>query len=259
MIRCILFCCLVFGFQDITAQQRKTPNAKVSKPLTKWNSSDILLITKKSIKFNRQSSAIHFLQESDPLYFYVWDSRDRSTSTRDFVRNAFPYLRNTFSKKVQFIDDELGKAYLKVRANPFKPVKGERIVGSGTFVSNDRHNGIITTFYDIYAEFVDTSWAIKGTFVCFQSDGISNIPQLIQYSHIDEYGQENFLHPLSTAKGSTEFDLIADVVHFMRFADASDLKGAMIPAGAFVKCENKYYLNETKSNIQILGLWPPKL
>lgn len=209
------------------------------------------------MKINYKNTALGLLDHIDPYSFTMCEDSDHSDieykrSVGLSVVNEFPKISPLFKDKIQYISDPFHDAYLKGKHKLTSVIDAEPIDESGTFVSRSSNSETNTIFYHIKTEGKDSEFKINSIIFFFTKETNKEKPSLAIIIQRNSKGYKTYLSETAANNGMDAMQIISDIFSLVLFLKYCDIETKIIPAN---KKENHIgikYVNETKSNIEIL-------
>lgn len=209
------------------------------------------------MKISDKNTALGLLEKIDPFSFTVCEDSEHSSQEYKTkfglsVVREWPKIVHRFKEKIQYISDPFYQAYNSAAHKLSSVIDAEDIHESGTFISRSSPSETNTIFYDIATEGKGSDFKLTAVIFFFTKDTNREKPSLAMYVQRNSKGIKNYISETGHKYGIDGMQVIADVFTLILFMKYAELQTKII------KSEKKdfhigiKYVNETKSNIEIL-------
>ena len=139
------------------------------------------------MKFSKANTALHFLDDNDPMAYSVCPPERNNVDVINFVRQEFDALRPAFASNIFYTSPNFQQSFLK--GDWPKDVGGPPNDGAvrGTWIAQGDGDFTQTTFFDLsYTQRPSGAFGYRGTLIMMMSHPEVKIPELyICFHHGD--------------------------------------------------------------------------
>lgn len=209
------------------------------------------------MKFNCNNNALHLLDHIDPYAFRMYRDHENSgqayaTQVGLSVCEQFPKVASLFAKKKRFISESFDKVYNETKHSLAKVIDAEPMDESGTFIASASPSETNTIFYWIKTEGKGADFRIDAVIFSFRCHTKTDKPSLTMIVQRNNNGFKSYLPSEAIEAGLDEIGVISDIYTMLLFIKYCPIETKMIKAGKKDKVVGNKYVNETKSDIEIL-------
>lgn len=213
------------------------------------------------MKINKNNTAIHLLDHMDAASFRLIDDSGQTTfqqkmTLANSVIEKWPALKQRFNKKIQYISDPFYEAYNRASHKLVNVLDKEPINESGTFIYRASPGETNTIFYSIETWGKDKDFEMDVTIIFFSKEHKKDKPALgllVQRRPGMPIGYSRFYASKKAEdSGISAISVIGDIFTMLLFMKYCELQTKVIKAGKKDNHIGIKYVNETKSNIEIL-------
>jgi len=209
------------------------------------------------MKISERNTALGLLREMNPMSFTIDEDGEHSTIEykRAFglsVVANWPLIKDQFSSNVRYISDSFYQAYNKSLPKLIPVLGEEEIEESGTFVSRSSPSETNTIFYSIHIGKKDPEFYSSCVVFIFTKQTSHEKPSLSIYVQRNSKGIKQYISETGAKNNVDHLSVFAHVYTLLLFIKYCEIETKIVKAG---KKENHIgikYVNESKSNIQIL-------
>lgn len=205
------------------------------------------------MKLNDHTNALRFLNPADPLVFSTAKKRREIPQVAHFIDREFPALRPSFNQRKQLISSPFLRAYERSQSKLAEVIGKQPICQSGTFIlpTDPGHNN--TIFYDLFVgAAVNGEMRVDGSIIGFSKAKEMAEPYLFALWHASPNASYTYSTPTSEDYTMTAEDWFTFVYRMLLFLRYCKLETKTIAAGARGSHGQEKYVNETKSDVEIL-------
>lgn len=210
------------------------------------------------MKINRHNTAIHFLDEREPLKFGFSMKGNYDPMATGIlqarVKDAFPSMRTRCNTgKVQYISDPFEEAYDRAKDRLTLDMDKDIVKQSGVFIfRHKRGGGKNTIFYSMDAHpDKEKGYLMKGSVIAFSTMKHQPIPALFAAYFVDRAAQPLRWY-INEEGGSGAFELFVVMFYLCLFLRHCDIETKYIEPGRKGEHVGNKYLNETKTGVEIV-------
>lgn len=209
------------------------------------------------MKINYRNTALGLLDYIDPFAFTMCEDSDHSpqeykTRVGLSLVQEFPKAAHLFKEKIQYISDPFHEAYTRGMSKLGSVIDAEPIDVSGAFISRSTPSETNTIFYTLRTEGKDQDFKMNAVIFFFTKETNREKPSLAIYVQHNKKGFKSYLSETAVAAGVTEWTVISDIFTLILFMKYCDLETKLVKAGKRENHIGTKYVNDTKSNIEIL-------
>lgn len=211
------------------------------------------------MKINKHNTALHFLDERDPMRF-GWAIRGDEPKVqvkldimRQQVKDAWPTLRKRcLTGKVRYISEPFQDAYERAKDRLTLDMTKDVVKESGVFIfRQDAGGGKNTIFYSMDSRPEPEGFFMKGSIMAFSSRKHEAMPALFAAYFTTRDGQ-HVKWFCNDKDGTGSFELFVDMFYLCLFLRYCQVETKEIQAGRKGDHVGTKYINETKSLIEIV-------
>jgi hypothetical protein len=211
------------------------------------------------MRFNEKHTCLEFLQKKFPNIYIDkkdWDDARKQTAMRDIFKGFNnENLVYNFSSTIQYMTEPFYNAYEKVKLKMVDIIKTDPVgLMTGTMIYRCEPGITKTIFYYIDQNSLDQFKLVMMSFT--KGFDITALDCMIQYVPVagtkDQMDIQYILGDTYSRKGITQEMIAIDFMLQLLFIKYCDTENKIVKPKEKLKHGNVKYLNETKSNIEIL-------
>lgn len=209
------------------------------------------------MKINRNNTAIHFLEEKDPLAFGIAGRPGQDTRGLSIMlartKDAFPSMRTKCKGgKVQYISDPFEEAYDRAKGRLTLNMEDDVVKQAGVFIFRHKSGGGKNTiFYSLDCRPDPSGYLLKGSIIAFSKMKHEPLPALFSCYFVDK-SQQRVKWYCDEQGEKASFELLVDIFYLCLFIRYCEIETKVIKGEKKGECAGSKYLNETKSDVEIV-------
>lgn len=209
----------------------------------------------KEVKINYKNTALNLLDKWDEE-INISDGHMvfSETEKKDFLRSvveSLPVMKEAFTKKIRVISAPFYRAYEKARPKLAKVFADEEMEESGTFITQGT-SFTHTYFYYIKTHIIDGEWKADYVFMDFSKHAKNDFKSLDMYISAYKDSEKTFIWKEHFEHDWNHSRYLAFLVGLLCFIKYCEIETKIISGNGRGKHAGVKYVNETKSNIEVL-------
>lgn len=209
------------------------------------------------MKINYKNTALRLLEHCDPYSFQIAATSETmpqefaTTLGMDIVRQ-WPLVVDCCKQKIQYISAPFYEAYNQATEKMAGVIDAQDIMESGVFIMRASQSETNTIFYNIGTEGKGDNWKIMGFVFIFNNKTDREKPSMAIYVQRNNKGIKEYMSKKAIESGCTNISVLADILTMILFMKYCEVETKLVKANKKEIHIGTKYVNETKSNIEIL-------
>lgn len=209
------------------------------------------------MKINYNNTALGLLDKCTPTSFRISAEQENTpqayiTALGMDIVHKWPTVAPMFKEKIRYLTEPFYNAYEKALPKLSSLLDTEELAETGTFIHKPSNREANTVFYALTTSGKDKDFKIYGFVFIFNSNTDKDKPSLAIYVQRNNNGIKEHLSKRARDNGCTNLTVFADVLTLILFLKYCELETKLVKAGKKEFHVGQKYLNDTKSNVEIL-------